>query len=758
MIEKIISLRGIGRFENFAAVGDVTFSKYTLIFAENGVGKTTLCEVIRSLQTGEPSYILGRRTLGASIEPEAKILLSDKSVAAFSNGRWTRSLDHVEIFDAGFVRDNVHAGEVVDLEHRRNLFQVIVGQQGVQLANRLEEIEEERKALNAPIRDAKKIIDQRLVPGLSIERFLGTAPTPDLDREISEARQKLLAAKEAQPIRARDALQQLPPFVFPASVEATLGSTIENIAADAEERLTAHIAHLQGGDAEAWLSDGLKFETGDECPFCAQDVTGNALISAYRVCFGEAYRELRAAIVETRDAVHNALGGIARVGLRATVAENREAAGFWRVYCDVDPAPAIDAAQVEQAAEAAYTSALQLLSQKAAAPLEVINTNQDFRDAKQALVAVAADIEGYNRRVEAINATIAGCKSNAGTVDITQREAALQRLLALHARFEEPVVSACNAYIELTTRRDALDAEKANARARLDTYLAKVVKQYEATLNSHLDRFNVGFRIQETKAEYPSGKPSSSYQLVINDTTVSLGNEKTALAEPSFRNTLSGGDRSALALSLFMTKLEHSPASPDVAVILDDPFQSQDAFRRNATAFQIKRCGDRCGQVLVLSHDPHFLKLVWDNLPPSHRKALRLQSVRRTTVLAEWNINEHLEAAQAANINAVQRYLEFGEGRGRDVVQKIRPTLEGYCKAVCPTEFKDTSMLGEIIETIRTAGPSHPLFDVLSEVDEINSYARRYHHGDSGDTGEIPSDEELAAYCRRLLRMMKVRY
>jgi hypothetical protein len=127
-------------------------------------------------------------------------------------------------------------------------------------------------------------------------------------------------------------------------------------------------------------------------------------------------------------------------------------------------------------------------------------------------------------------------------------------------------------------------------------------------------------------------------------------------------------------------------------------------------------------------------------------------------VLAEWNINEHLEAAQAANINAVQRYLEFGEGRGRDVVQKIRPTLEGYCKAVCPTEFKDTSMLGEIIETIRTAGPSHPLFDVLSEVDEINSYARRYHHGDSGDTGEIPSDEELAAYCRRLLRMMKVRY
>lgn len=37
--------QGIGRFEGFKANGGVALGKYTLIFAENGVGKTTLCDV-----------------------------------------------------------------------------------------------------------------------------------------------------------------------------------------------------------------------------------------------------------------------------------------------------------------------------------------------------------------------------------------------------------------------------------------------------------------------------------------------------------------------------------------------------------------------------------------------------------------------------------------------------------------------------------------------------------------------------------------
>jgi len=52
MLEKIVQVKSIGRFRNYAANGDVTFHKLTLVYAENGRGKTTLCAILRSLQTG----------------------------------------------------------------------------------------------------------------------------------------------------------------------------------------------------------------------------------------------------------------------------------------------------------------------------------------------------------------------------------------------------------------------------------------------------------------------------------------------------------------------------------------------------------------------------------------------------------------------------------------------------------------------------------------------------------------------------------
>ena len=108
--------------------------------------------------------------------------------------------------------------------------------------------------------------------------------------------------------------------------------------------------------------------------------------------------------------------------------------------------------------------------------------------------------------------------------------------------------------------------------------------------------------------------------------------------------------------------------------------------------------------MVVLSHDPYFLKLVWDELPKDHRKALRLQSVGTTTALGEWDIYEHLKAVFQVNMDALQRYIDRSDGKPRDITQKLRPTLEGYCKGICLGQFGDNLMMGEIIKTIRDSG------------------------------------------------------
>ncbi len=45
MLQRVISIKNVGRFRNCTAIGDVTFRRYTLIFAENARGKTTFCDV-----------------------------------------------------------------------------------------------------------------------------------------------------------------------------------------------------------------------------------------------------------------------------------------------------------------------------------------------------------------------------------------------------------------------------------------------------------------------------------------------------------------------------------------------------------------------------------------------------------------------------------------------------------------------------------------------------------------------------------------
>lgn len=76
MIEKFISIKNIGRFRDCSPRGDVAFRRLTLLFAENGRGKTTLCAIFRSLMTGRHEFISERKTLGASPKTSISCIVS----------------------------------------------------------------------------------------------------------------------------------------------------------------------------------------------------------------------------------------------------------------------------------------------------------------------------------------------------------------------------------------------------------------------------------------------------------------------------------------------------------------------------------------------------------------------------------------------------------------------------------------------------------------------------------------------------------
>lgn len=90
MLEKLVSIRGVGAFSAYSASGDLTFRPFTAVWGPNGVGKSTVCDILRSFSTGDPAPVLGRRSLTGSAGPEIDILFSSGK-HWFRNGAWNAS-------------------------------------------------------------------------------------------------------------------------------------------------------------------------------------------------------------------------------------------------------------------------------------------------------------------------------------------------------------------------------------------------------------------------------------------------------------------------------------------------------------------------------------------------------------------------------------------------------------------------------------------------------------------------------------------
>ena len=140
MIKNIKLLRNIGNFSSDSGVAALDFKRLVLIYGENGTGKTTLAAILRSLATDNPDPITERHRFGAEHQPHVVLQCGDNSSnVVFQNGTWTEALP-MKIFDDAFIDANVCSGLEVDPQHRQNLAELVLGEQGVKLTRDLQSI------------------------------------------------------------------------------------------------------------------------------------------------------------------------------------------------------------------------------------------------------------------------------------------------------------------------------------------------------------------------------------------------------------------------------------------------------------------------------------------------------------------------------------------------------------------------------------------------------------------------------------------
>ncbi len=563
MLEKFVSIKNIGRFKNYSSVGDVAFRKLTLLFAENGLGKTTLCAILRSLQSGQHEWITERKTLGTNNPPILQIRLDGRSFSYASNA-WSATYPDITVFDSVFVHDNVYSGDYIDHEHKRNLYRVIVGTQGVKLAQKVDLLNEQIHAVNTDLNSKKNALDRVVPQGTNLNAYLAWRAIPDIELLITQKSNEIAnrqrALTRAGEIQARGLLSTLKLPSLPSDFTTILSRQLADIATDAETRVRQQITnHQMRGQGETWLSQGLAYVNNELCPFCGQSVKFNDLIAAYRSHFNTAYKGLKWEVAQLSQRINSTLGDASLNFLQKVHLGNLSLVEFWKQFAEISLAPCpFEDIQITHVK--LRELALALAERKQQNPAEAISPDVEYTSTLKDVQLFRQSVEAYNTAVHVINSRIKEQKAavlQGGRIDSLKAE--LSQMETQKKRFDPVVVQSCHEYQTAFKAKSNLAEQKKAAKNQLDQYCETILQSYEKNINKYLDQFNAGFRIVNTKHSYTGGTPSSQFQIVINECTVKIGSHKTTVGTQCFRTTLSAGDKSALALAYLMSELKQKP-------------------------------------------------------------------------------------------------------------------------------------------------------------------------------------------------------
>lgn len=749
MLKKFIKIENLGKFVSFTQThGDVEFRQTTLIYGENGQGKTTLADVVRSLASNDPAPIQGRRI--ESTSPVVEIRMETETVR-YTNNSWSNNVPNIEIFDSTFVNDNLYSGHVVAHDHLRNLYHFVLGQSGVQLAQRIDDLDTAIKQKNDETKSKALEIEAVVKWEGKIQDFISLQQISDIDSIIKKAKDDVSALEEAEKIYKRTTLEKLKWEEFPENrLREILIKKLEDLSTSAESSVKAHIASCMDSNGESWLQNGLGYISENNCPFCGQDLSASKLLSAYQGFFGKAYTSLKEEISQIQQVIHDYFSQAKMLGWQKAFEKNQGLIDVWKDNISDLRKSRTQFDDLLTEWDATSTTLLSVIEKKRSALLDEIK-EPEVSSAIEQVKQVQSKIENYNQWVDSCLNRIEQFKSDLAAGDLRESKMNLARLEATKSRYQVRVQSLCDEYTRLITEKESLEAEKVTAKDSLDSFTKDTLFPAQIrAINSYLGKFGTDFILAKFSTSLKGGKPSASYSLKINNTAIPLDADP---GELSFKTCLSDGDRNALAFAFFMVSLDNDSDLAQKIVVIDDPITSLDLNRRTCTAQEIIKLSGRAKQVIVLSHEEFFLRMIWDKVHTP--KALCVRRKGNGSGIEEWDITTATQSDYFKNYAEMVAFVDGNTENPRSVARCIRPLLEGYLRTRFPGEFKANEWLGNFSKKIAESPSGHRLAKLkiyLSEIDDINGYSSKYHHQQNPNAdSESINETELLTYVRRTL-------
>ena len=336
-----------------------------------------------------------------------------------------------------------------------------------------------------------------------------------------------------------------------------------------------------------------------------------------------------------------------------------------------------------------------------------------------------------NVTIKAACGVISSYKGQLASENVLNLQQQVLQLQATKRRYESTVIGLIGELSNARNKANVAEQAKKAARDKLDELMKATLDKYEKSINALLKDFGASFRIKNMGANFRGAAPRSEYGLLLRGKDVALEG-----GPPSFSTTLSEGDKRTLAFAFFVASTLAIAQLHSRVVVIDDPICSFDLNRKHHTRTVLKKIYSKAEQLIVLAHDPYFIRDFRDTLRKDDNTATiaTFQIVLAPgeySDFASLDIDRECESVYFQHHRLLNDFTTGQKCDARTVAKAIRPMLEGYLHRRFPGLIPKSLMFGGVVALIRDAEAPSPLCHasgLVDELNEINDYAGQFHH------------------------------
>ncbi|EPN8224702.1 AAA family ATPase [Vibrio alginolyticus] len=734
---------------------DNNFTQLSLIYGLNGDGKSTLSKIFQLISEKDIPSINNMKSLESdeSKNPNFVLRFSDSKTITPNN---INALEHnFLVFNQNFIDSNVHSSSKIESSNLQNYYNLCLGSFSVEKQKKIDDLKLQNSTFTTEKTEFETKLTQRF-QGLTVSEITKLKPIKDADRRIAELESKLDDVKAIDVIKKLTKPSKLS-VSFPELDFGYLNVSVEKISRDATEEIKKHLSNNHQKENKKWVKDGVDLVTENQtCPFCAQSLNESPIYTHYKHFLDETYQVAVNAFTTSNTTTTAGLDNIynALLSVKKDVDSANQCIESWKDRVSLN----------SLTLELAYLSDLDAYIKNFKEETERMESDifieTDLSKTCESIIKILSDAESD---ISTFNKSIQSClddiQSYISTLESTTEADINTNITNLKNAIES---SKADVKQWIKDRKDrgakvTLNNKTVKAlREEIESDQKGKISTLSKDINEILQKFGSHIRLIDLEKDYKAKKGNDRFKFGVKFIENELSTSNAAESEKVIGDLLSTGDKNALALAFFFAKVR-SGVSENSIIVFDDPMSSLDRHRRHQTKALITKIA-RNNQVLVMSHDPFFLKELYDyqnnNAIASYFRFESSTQVtgtshyRKSSLISTTNLSKETTDPYEQCYKSLLDYCNEPSDDPTiklDAIRRIRTILEAKIYMSDPNTFSPNEYLGTLIGKVRNRKDNQDdIFyiddETFEDIEDLNEYTGEYHHADGVKTVSTPID------------------